>query len=189
MRFLCASSRSESRMHVRRPRECACSCFRCSCRHVAFRRHTPPTNPMFMPVYGNTHTHRDERRACSRGTARHRHQRMHRHRCESARTKKNRCADTTTRAKFRAMNTSPHALDATSTCASTQRARMTLVHDAMRACRWMTNRWNTRIAPCIDSPQVACRASCGAGCVDPTMARLPRIVESSFRMRDTATAA
>uniref|UniRef100_A0A809E0H9 Uncharacterized protein n=1 Tax=Ralstonia solanacearum TaxID=305 RepID=A0A809E0H9_RALSL len=30
------------------------------------------------------------------------------------------------------MNTSPHALDATSTCASTHRARMTLAHDAMR---------------------------------------------------------
>lgn len=119
-------------MHVRRPRECACSCFRCSCRHVAFGRHTLPTNPMFMPVYGNTHARRDERRACSRGTALHQRQRMHRHRCESACTKKNRCADATTRAKFRAMNTSPHALDATSTCASTQRAHDT--HTRRDAC-------------------------------------------------------
>lgn len=149
MRFLCASSRSGSRMHVRRPRECVCSCFRCSCRHVVWCRHTLPANPMFIPVYGNTHAHSDARRACSCGTARHRHQRVHRHRCERARAKKNRCADATTRAKFRAMNTSPHALDATSTCASTHRARRTLAHDAMRMSVDDESMERARIDPCM----------------------------------------
>ncbi|MGG1952723.1 hypothetical protein [Ralstonia solanacearum] len=67
----------------------------------------------------------------------------------SARAKKNRCADATTRAKFRAMNTSPHALDATSTCASTHRARRTLAHDAMRMSVDDESMERARIDPCM----------------------------------------
>lgn len=55
---------------------------------------------------------------------------------ERARRKK-RCVDATTRARFRATNTSKRALATTSTCASTPRARMTHAYDAMHACRWM----------------------------------------------------
>ncbi|MDB0570118.1 hypothetical protein LBW59_04925 [Ralstonia solanacearum] len=66
------------------------------------------------------------------------------------------------------MNTSPHALDATSTCASTHRARMTLAHDAMRMSVDDASMERARIDPCMR------RAA----------SRMPRIVRSRMRRPD-----
>lgn len=41
-------------MHACRPLECAFSCVVTSRQRVASRRHSPPANSMFMPVYSNT---------------------------------------------------------------------------------------------------------------------------------------
>lgn len=87
-------------MHGDHLRECAFSCVVTSRERVALRRHTPPANPVFMPVYSSTRcdaradrARMRERRASNTSSCaltREQH---------DARRKK-RCVDATTRANF-----------------------------------------------------------------------------------------